>query len=112
MKIILASSERAEAMSQAGIDYMVNRPLEYGLAQFYATVNSLLKGTEPFQQEPAPMYRQPTLIAEPRLASFGALATPDSMDRGRLAFLPPLLRKVVRFFYYRLRRVLAAAVKI
>ncbi|ADJ27856.1 glycosyltransferase family 4 protein [Nitrosococcus watsonii] len=109
MKIILASSKRAEAMSQAGIDYMANRPLEYGLAQFHATVSSLLKGTEPFPQEPAPMYRRPALVAESRPAGTGAVAVPEPLvDRGRLAFLPPLPRKVIRFFYYRLRRALAA----
>lgn len=102
---ILASPERAQAMSRAGIAYMRRRPLRYGLEQFRAVVDSLLKGDKPSRHEPIPRYRRPALVAGFRPAVNEAAAVPAPLvDRGRLAFLPPLPRRIVRFFYYRLRR--------
>jgi O-antigen biosynthesis protein len=102
---ILVSPERAEAMGCAGVAYMRNRPLEYGLEQFRTTVDSLLRGVSIPRQNAMPMYRRPAFVADPRLVEQGEITRAETLpDRGRLAFLPPFPRKVVRFCYYRLRR--------
>ncbi|ADE16650.1 conserved hypothetical protein [Nitrosococcus halophilus Nc 4] len=105
---VLASPERAQAMGRAGSAYMASRPLEYGLEQFQATVNQLLMGAQSARSAPTPLYRRSALVAEAGTGNSSPSVIDTMVDRGRLAFLPPAPRKLVRFVYYRLRRALAA----
>ncbi len=103
---LLAAPERAEAMGQAGVAFMSHRAIDHGLGQFREAVEALLRGEPPTGQAPGIMYSRPALVAPAPPAPAPADANPLK-DQGRLAFLPPLPRRLVRFFYYRLRRWLS-----
>ena len=104
----LRNMEAAEAAGQIGARFMQTRPIEHGLEQFYAQTESLLTGSAPPKQVVEPLYRQPSVVAEAtsRRANGGSGLVPG-LDQGRLAFLPPVPRRIVRFFYYGLRRMLS-----
>lgn len=102
---LLADPARADAMGQAGAAFMSARPLSHGLDQFDDIVESLLNGAFP---KPAPseiMYRLPPCVGVPQSVETDRGNPLHSLpDMGRLAFLPPLPRKAVRFVYHRVRR--------
>lgn len=106
---LLKSPDRAQAMGRAGQQFMAERPIEHGLEQFGATVDSLLEGKRQPRRAATVMYSRPPLIAPPRVEtrSVRAVQSGPTPDGGRLARLPPLPRKAVRFVYYRLRRLLS-----
>ncbi|MDP2057545.1 MAG: hypothetical protein Q8K35_07275, partial [Thiobacillus sp.] len=85
------------------------RPIEYGLKQFYSEVEVLLAGGKPAKRIVEPMYRKPCLVAEanPKWASSGLATRMSLPDYGRLSFLPPVPRRIIRFLYYGLRRLLS-----
>lgn len=103
---LLAEPGRVEAMGQAGMAFMSHRAIDHGLGQFRAAVEALLRAEPPSGPTPAVMYGRPALVAAAPPAPAPADANPLK-DQGRLAFLPPLPRRVARFFYYRLRRWLS-----
>lgn len=94
---------------EAGAAFMRDRPIGHGLGQFGAAVGTLLAGGIPAQSVVEPMYRKPPLLADAshQWASSGPTRRMPGQGYDRLAFLPPLLRRAVRFFYRRLRRLLA-----
>ncbi len=102
---LLNAPDRATEMGAAGAAFMLERPLAYGLSQFRTAVEELLAGRSPPLADNLPMYRRPVLVAG-NLASGPALVSGGlpPVDIGRLAFLPPFPRKVVRHFYHRFRR--------
>lgn len=106
---ILDAPERAAAMGRAGVEFMAERPLDAGLAQFRAVVEGLLKGDSLEPRTPTRMYGQPARKERSGTSAAGAIAAPAGPvpDPGRLAFLPPMPRKIVRFVYHRLRRWLS-----
>lgn len=99
---LLAAPDRRTAMGESGADFMRKRPIEHGLEQFRDAVDCLLRGDTPPHQVPMAMYTRPALVSGP----IGVPPVDPQRDRGRLAVLPPLPRKLVRFLYYRLRRLL------
>jgi len=101
---LLTDPKRANAMGKAGMQFMQNRPLEYGLEQFRSAVEMLLAGKKPNHQPNVLMYQQPALIANGPAAMGGSHSGP-TIDYGRLTVLPLPLRKLVRFFYHPLRRL-------
>lgn len=103
---VLTSPERIDAMGNAGIEFMRERPIQYGLDQFGATVAGLLQGAHGATATPERMYgRPPYIAAGPEAIRLAAHPHGDTLpDRGRLAVLPPWPRKLLRFVYYRLRR--------
>jgi hypothetical protein len=102
---LLADPARAEAMGAAGARFMADRPIEHGLEQFRATVAELLAGRRPAPSPAVPMYTRPALVGGAPVAAAGPGGETALPDMGRLAVLPPLPRKVIRFFYHRLRRL-------
>jgi O-antigen biosynthesis protein len=105
----LSKQKDSEVAGQAGARFMQERPIEHGLKQFYSEVEVLLTGGKPAKRLVEPMYRQPCLVAEanPQWANSGSATRMPFPDHGRLSFLPPLPRRIVRFFYYGLRRLLS-----
>jgi O-antigen biosynthesis protein len=106
---ILGSPEKAKTMGLTGTDFMSRRPLELGLSQFRAIVAELLTGSSLDQPIPTEMYCLPALKESDAERTNHDLAhTPNGVpDPGRLAFLPPLPRRMARLVYHRLRRWLA-----
>jgi hypothetical protein len=103
----LTHLNEAEAAGEAGARFMGERPIRHGLEQFLGEVEALLAGGSLSKQTIEPMYRQTCLVAEVGGPSSGRGSGIPFSDRGRLAFLPPLLRRIVRFFYYGVRRLLS-----
>ncbi len=105
----LTNRNDAQAAGEVGVRFMRERPIQHGLDQFVAEVEALLAGGKLSQRAVEPMYRQTCLVAEAERQSGGSGfgATTSFAGRGRLAFLPPLPRRLVRFFYYRVRRLLS-----
>jgi len=103
---LLAEPEHRTAMGASSVDFMRKRPVEHGLEQFRSAVDCLLRGDTPPHQASTPMYTRPALVSEVSEPIGVPLAEP-LRDRGRLAVLPPLPRKIMRFFYHRLRRLLS-----
>lgn len=102
---ILSSPERIETMGNAGAEFMKTRPIEYGLEQFGQVVSAWIDGDSSIAAPPTIMYRQPSFVTAGSESTLPSCAGEAIPDRGRLAFLPPRLRKVVRFVYYRLRGI-------
>lgn len=104
---ILADPDRVESMALAGAEFMRSRPIEAGLAQFRLAVDALLQGDTQVVETPEACYRQPAFKATEQSRVHHAHSDQGTPlpDRGRLAVLPPGLRKVVRYFFYRLRRL-------
>jgi len=105
----LTNPKEAEAAGEIGARFMLERPIEHGLDQFLAEVEELLAGGSLSQRTVEPMYRQAGVVAEAsrqRLAGAAETGIPFA-DRGRLAFLPPLPRRIVRSVYYGVRRLLS-----
>lgn len=106
MRVLSEFSQR-HSMGKAGADYMRQRPLEYGLEQFLKVVETLLRGETPTPCDFPPMYAQASIRAEPG-SGWPTNAGPGQgviPYYGRLAFLPPPLRKVARFAYRQTRRL-------
>lgn len=99
----------AGAAGAAGMAFMQARPLAYGLEQFDAAVTGLLAGAMPGLAAMEPLYRKPALAAVTpgRWAAGDGGGWAHGGNRGRLIFLPPPLRLAARFFYRRVRRLLA-----
>ena len=105
----LTNRTEAEAAGEVGARFMRERPIRHGLDQFLTEVEALLAGGKLSQRAVEPMYRRACLVAEAgrQSARSGTEATMPFADRGRLGFLPPLPRRIVRFFYHRVRRLLS-----
>lgn len=105
----LSNQEYSGMAGQLGTRFMQERPIEHGLKQFYSEVEVLLAGGKPAKRIVEPMYKQPCLVAEanPQWAGSGSAPGMPGPDYGRLSFLPPVPRRIVRFFYYSLRRLLS-----
>ncbi len=105
----LSNQKDFEAAGQAGARFMRERPIVHGLDQFHSAVEVLLAGGKPAMQVVEPMYRRPCLIAEanPQWVGCRSATRMRGQDNGRLSFLPPVPRRIVRFFYYGLRRLLS-----
>jgi len=105
---ILGDPSLTAAMSRAGIAFMATRPVEKGFAQFLELVEGLLEGKGLLERAFEPMYRHPPVVAE-QSANDGfdgrGVSTLTPVDRGRLAFLPPGIRTVVRSGYRAIRRL-------
>lgn len=106
---ILNGSASAEAMGQAGAAFMATRPMEKGFAQFLELVEGLLNGKGLPEAAIEPMYRRSPVVAD--RSRHGRRDGRDasafvSGDRGRLAFLPPGIRTVVRSSYRTMRRLM------
>jgi len=105
----LSNQSESEVAGQAGARFMQERPIEHGLEQFYSEVEVLLAGGKPVKRIVDPMYRRPCLIAEvnPQWGGNGSATRFPFSDAGRLSFLPPVPRRIVRFFYHSLKRLLS-----
>jgi O-antigen biosynthesis protein len=108
MMDLLRSPERATAMGQAGVKFMAERPLDYGLAQFRTVVDGLLTGNPLAPLTPTRLYGRAARKESHDSDATHIQANPaGAPDPGRLAFLPPLPRRIARFAYHRLRRWLS-----
>jgi hypothetical protein len=105
----LTNRKGSELAGQSGVRFMRERHIEQGLRQFHAAAEVLLAGGKPVKQTIEPMYRQPGLVAEPigQWPGGGLTTRMPNLDYGRLSFLPPAPRRLVRFFYHGLRRLLS-----
>ena len=105
----LSNEKNREVAGHAGIRFMQERPIEHGLKQFYSEVEVLLAGDKPAKQIIEPMYKQACLVAEanPQWMEGRSATRIPGPDYGRLSFLPPMPRRMVRFFYYGLKRLLS-----
>jgi WsaF, C-terminal domain len=105
----LINQKDSVVAGQVGARFMQERPIVHGLDQFHSAVEALLAGVKPVKQIVEPMYRQPCLVAEanPQWARRGSATRVSRPDYGRLSFLPPVPRRIVRSFYYGLRRLLS-----
>ena len=103
----LVNCKDSEAAGQSGAHFMLERPIEYGLKQFHDEVEALLASGKPMKQLVEPMYTRPCLVAEPvtEWPYSGSTARMHSLDSGRLSFLPPFPRRIVRLIYHGLRRL-------
>jgi hypothetical protein len=101
---LLSDTQQTESMSRHGSDFMRHRPLVHGLDQFRRTGETLLNKGTPVEKHPLPLYRRGPIKAEPRALGAGPTAIPYY---GRLAFLPPPLRKVVRSGYRLVSRLIS-----
>lgn len=95
------------AMGEAGLTFMATRSMEKGFTQFLETVEGLLQGKGLPEAVIEPMYRRAPVVAD--RSENGRTDGRDSSafvpdDRGRLAFLPPSIRTVVRSSYRTMRR--------
>lgn len=104
----LSDPGAAEAAGQLGAAYMRARPIEHGLEQFCSEVGVLLGGGTPAKRTVEPIYRQPCVVADPsaQRATLGSGTRMPGSVHGRLSFLPPIPRRIVRYFYHGLRRLL------
>ncbi len=98
----------AEAAGGAGARFMQARPIEHGLDQFAAAVETLLAGGKPVPAVTEPLYRKPPLAAGMGDVWTGGAAAGGmpGADRGRLAFLPSPLRRAARSVHRGFRRLL------
>ena len=103
---ILSSQEQGDRMSKAGMDFMPYAPIKVGLNQFSNVVTDLLKGKTATPALPEQRYHLHALTSKIRKQPSRSEYRPDITGQGRLAFLPTPFRKVLRFFYHRLRRIL------
>lgn len=103
----LSHTDEAEAAGETGARFMRERPIRQGLEQFLGEVEALLAGGRLSTQTVEPMYRQACLIAEAGGRWPGSGSGIPFAHGGRLAFLPPLPRRIVRFFYYGVKRLLS-----
>ena len=105
----LSGERNLEVARHAGVRFMQERPIEHGLKQFYSEVEVLLAGDKPAKQIIEPMYKQTCLVAEanPQWMEGGSATRMPGPDYGRLSFLPLVPRRIVRFFYYRLRQLMS-----
>lgn len=105
----LINQKDSVVAGQVGARFMQERPMVHGLDEFNSAVEALLAGGKPAKQVVEPMYRQPCLVAEanPQLARRGSTTRMSGPDIGRLSFLPPFPRRIVRSFYYGLKRLLS-----
>lgn len=106
---ILGDPSLAASMGRAGLEYMAERPLEKGLKQFLELVERLLQGNGLPEVTLEPMYHVPPVISRSYRNHNGNYGgTPAYIpDRGRLAFLPPRVRVVMRSCYRTLRRLMS-----
>lgn len=108
MMDLLADSARARSMSEAGLAFMRERPIEFGLRQFADSVQGLLTEHKLAANAVQPMYRLPPVRFDPsERASLAVPGHPAPLrpDVGRLSFLPRPLRKAARAGYHALRRL-------
>jgi hypothetical protein len=105
----LINQKDSVVAGQVGARFMQERPMARGLDEFNSAVAALLAGGKPAKQVVEPMYRQPCLVAEanPQWARRGSRNRMSGPDSGRLSFLPPFPRRIVRSFYYGLKRFLS-----
>ena len=105
----LTNQNGAVVASQAGSRFMQDRPIEHGLEQFNDEVEVLLAGGTPDTRLVEPIYVQPCVVAETNTqwARNGSANVVPGPDAGRLAFLPTMPRRMVRFVYYGLKRLLS-----
>jgi hypothetical protein len=104
---VLNDPPLAAAMGEAGLAFMATRSMEKGFTQFLETVEGLLQGKGLPEAVIEPMYRRAPVVADrPENGRTdgrdGSVFVPG--DRGRLAFLPPSIRTVVRSSYRTMRR--------
>lgn len=104
---LLRDPARTNAMGQAGIDFMAQRTIEHGLQQFGQIIDNLLEGRSPPHREAAVMYTNSAHVASNVPECNQRLTHHIQQDFGRLAFLPPLPRKIIRFIYHRARNLLS-----
>lgn len=105
--MVLNSPLLAETMSQAGVTFMAKRPMERGFAQFLELVEGLLQGKGLPEAACEPMYQRSPVVADVsknRYSDGKGIPAHVPVDRGRLAFLPPGIRAVVRSGYRTMRR--------
>lgn len=98
----------ARTMGQAGMNFMATRPSEKGFVQFLEVVEALLRGKDLPDATLEPMYQLPPVISDSyeNGRSDGKGMPPQvPIDRGRLAFLPPGVRMVMRSGYRAIRRL-------
>lgn len=104
---LLNEPSLAAEMGRAGIDFMKDRTLNFGLEQFLQSVNTLLAGDMPAPVPVQIMYHPPMLVAQ---ASDVSLVDPgrssDIYDPGRLARLPNVIKKPLRMVYRTVRKYL------
>jgi hypothetical protein len=107
---ILRNPSLATAMGQAGVAFMANRPMEKGFGQFVELVEGLLQGKGLPEVMSEPMYQRTPVVAdasENRRSDGKGIRAHSAIDRGRLAFLPPGIRTVVRSGYRAMRRLVS-----
>ena len=107
---VLGNPSLATTMSQAGATFMARRPLERGFAQFLELVEGLLQGKGLPEVMNEPMYQRASVVAdasENRRSDGERIPAHVSIDRGRLTFLPPSIRTVVRSGYRTMRRLMS-----
>lgn len=105
---ILSDPARARSMSEAGLAFMRDRPIESGLQQFAETVQTLLADRRLAVRPVQRMYRLPPVRFDPtERDSFTVPGHPAPLrpESGRLSFLPRPLRKAARAGYHALRRL-------
>lgn len=105
---LLSDPTRIESMGTAGARFMSDRPIDAGLGQFGQAVETLLTGQSFGAHVPAILYRQPafTQSENPIQAVVNPQGhSPYPARQGRLAFLPPGIRKHIRSVYYRARQI-------
>jgi O-antigen biosynthesis protein len=107
---ILNDPPLAAAMGQAGVTFMTTRPMEKGFAQFLELVEGLLQGKGFPEVTIEPMYQRSPVVAD-RCENHRTDGRDSSAfvsgDCGRLAFLPPSIRTVVRSSYRTMRRFMS-----
>lgn len=107
---ILSNPSLATTMGQAGVAFMTNRSMEKGFAQFVELVEDLLQGKGLPEVMSEPMYQLPAVVSDARehhCSDVKGIRAHIPMDRGRLAFLPPGIRTVVRSGYRTMRRLVS-----
>lgn len=104
---ILSDSTRARSMSEAGLAFMRERPIEFGLNQFFEEVEGLLADRRLAPSPAQRMYHLSPVKFDPsEQAGFTVPGhTTPFRPTGRLSFLPSPLRKAARAGYHALRRL-------
>lgn len=106
----LSNPAGAEEAGNVGTAFMQGHPIERGLEQFAQQVEVLLAGKQPAPQAIERMYSSTALVADaaqPHGEGIRPAGQAMLPDYGRLAFLPPGPRRIVRFFYHGVRRLLS-----
>ena len=108
---LLEKPKKREAMSEAALQFMSNKPIDHGLDQFGKAVKALLKGKSPETSVPERLYKKEAFKAKKGTVLSRAPSSihkGPSMDApGRLGFLHPKIRVKVRRLAQRIRRLMA-----